>query len=44
MVKKPFPRTGNMNRDMNKVREKTKLENKIGKHFLLLPEKELILS
>lgn len=35
MIRKAFPRTGNLNRDLNKVREQTKLENKIENFFLI---------
>lgn len=36
MIKEAFPMTGNMKRDLNKVRAQTKLENKIGKKILIL--------
>ena len=31
MVSNAFPRTGNMKKDLNKMRVQTRLENKIGK-------------
>ena len=31
MIRNTFPRTGNMKKDLNKMREQARLENKIGK-------------